>query len=298
MRRVIFVLASAIIAILPARAGDATLTGQVVCSSCWHEAERPKVPYGNDADVACAKRCAGEGIPRALAVAGAGGSFELVILEARAVPGGSAAILDLVGAAVEARGDLDTSQSRRILRVDAIRVVQSRAEVLAHAVTRPEKAPALILRDLLGGEQSLEALRGRIVVLNFWATWCVPCRDEMPALARVQDRYGAWGVQVIGAAADAPEARAAVVAFAKKTKVNFPVWLGATTDAMTSFGLTPVLPGTVVIDRDGSIVFTASGAVTEEPLAAAIDRLIAAAAPTVVAKSGGVPRAPSSSVPP
>jgi hypothetical protein len=68
------------------------LTGQVVCSSCWSEADRAKVPYGNDGDVACAKRCAGKGIGQSLAVRDSSGTYKLYPLEAGDLPGGKKAL--------------------------------------------------------------------------------------------------------------------------------------------------------------------------------------------------------------
>ena len=87
----------------------------------------------------------------------------------------------------------------------------------------------LTLKDPFGTEQRLSALKGRIVFLNFWATYCIPCRKEMPDLAAIQNEYAALGVQVIGASTDEAEDRAKVLQFVKETKINFPIWMGATT---------------------------------------------------------------------
>jgi thiol-disulfide isomerase/thioredoxin len=113
---------------------------------------------------------------------------------------------------------------------------------------------ALNLKDLSGKEQSLGAQTGKIVVLNFWATWCVPCREEMPLLVALQNRYAARGVQVIAASADDESTREAVPEFSRRLKLNFPVWLGATVEDMQRLGLGDALPATALIDRDGRIV--------------------------------------------
>jgi thiol-disulfide isomerase/thioredoxin len=136
----------------------------------------------------------------------------------------------------------------------------------------------LALPDLFGAEQKLSAYRGRIVVLNFWATYCVPCRKEMPDLAAIQNSYAALGVQVIGASADEATAKPAVLKFIKETKLNFPVWLGATVGDMERFGLAPALPGTAIIGRDGKIVWHKSGAVKEADVKKEIDKLLVQAA--------------------
>ena len=121
----------------------------------------------------------------------------------------------------------------------------------------------LKLKDLFGAEQSLSQYKGRIVVLNFWATYCVPCREEMPDLAAIQNEYAALGVQVIGASTDEPQTAPKVLQFIKETKVNFPVWIGATAADMSRFGLGEALPGTVVIDKTGKIIKVISGIVNQ-----------------------------------
>lgn len=122
--------------------GDDVLAGQVVCSSCWSEAERPRVPYGNDADVTCAQQCAEQGIPRALAVAAADGGFELVLLDAADFPGGENALLELLGARVEARGPIQAAEGKRTMRVKAVRVVATREEVLKSVVAPGPGTPS------------------------------------------------------------------------------------------------------------------------------------------------------------
>ncbi|NIM01195.1 MAG: redoxin domain-containing protein [Acidobacteria bacterium] len=129
--------------------------------------------------------------------------------------------------------------------------------------------------DLRGHEQTLESYRGRIVVLNFWATWCAPCRKEMPDLVRIQKRYGMYGVQVIGASADEPGQEAAVEAFARRRGINFPVWLGATTAWMEALDVGVALPATVVIDREGRVVERIAGVFDADELAGVLDRLVA-----------------------
>ncbi len=124
----------------------------------------------------------------------------------------------------------------------------------------------LKLNDLFGTEQILSQYKGRIVILNFWATFCVPCREEMPDLAEIQNEYAALGVQVIGASTDEVADRPKVLQFIKETKVNFPIWMGATAADMSRFGLGEALPGTVVIDKTGKIVKVISGIVNAEDL--------------------------------
>ena len=149
----------------------------------------------------------------------------------------------------------------------------------------------LVLKDPFGSEQRLSTLKGRIVVLNFWATYCIPCRKEMPDLAAIQNEYAALGVQVIGASTDEPESRADVLKFVKETKVNFPIWLGATTTDMIKFGLGAALPGTVIIGRDGRIVNVISGVVNQADLKKQIDSMLATAEKTAAKEREQVPKA-------
>ena len=138
----------------------------------------------------------------------------------------------------------------------------------------------LVLKDPFGTEQRLSALKGRIVVLNFWATYCIPCRKEMPDLAAIQNEYAALGVQVIGASTDEAADRQKVLQFVKETKVNFPIWMGASTADMMRFGLGGALPGTVVIGRDGRIARVISGVINQADLKKQIDSMLASAEKT------------------
>ena len=259
-----------------AQAQPVKLTGQVVCSDCWFETkDRVKTPYGTASDLKCAADCAAKDIPAALAVRD-GAAFALYLLEDGGYRREGKGWLAVMSSMVEAEGTVRRDGDKQFLKVSALRVVGPSpvAQAAASAVgTRPE----LALRDLSGVEQSLAALRGRVVVLNFWATWCEPCRREMPDLAAVQNDYAALGVQVVGASADAAEDRAKVLQFIRETKINFPVWAGATAQMMPRFGLAPVLPGTVVLDREGRIVSSTNAVIKADELRKQLDALLAAA---------------------
>lgn len=113
---------------------------------------------------------------------------------------------------------------------------------------------ALARRGALTVEQKLNALRGRVVVLNFWATYCGPCVKEVPDLVAIQKQYAGLGVQVVGASLDTPDEQREVRKFIADKRINFPVWLGATHEDLARFGLGPAIPSTVVIGPDGKIV--------------------------------------------
>jgi thiol-disulfide isomerase/thioredoxin len=265
-------LASAVSAAAQESKGaPATLTGQMVCSVCWFEADRKTTPYGNAADMTCAQECADKGIPPAIAVKEADG-FSLHIVQEGKFKKPEKDWMDLIGKQVKVSGRAYDEKEKHYIRIDALTVVSSSPEATQNSVVGSEAE--LSLRDLSGIEQRLSAFRGRVVVLNFWATWCVPCRKEMPDLAAIQNDYAAFGVQVVGASGDQFAEREKVIQFIKQTKINFPVWLGATTEDMRRFGVGPGLPATVIIGRDGKIAVLYPGVIKQAELKKELDRLL------------------------
>ncbi|HEV2706312.1 MAG TPA: TlpA disulfide reductase family protein [Pyrinomonadaceae bacterium] len=278
MRRIFLavLMSAALIVVATAQTKNVRLEGQVVCcEECWAEADRTRVEYGTTEDLLKAQSCVAEGDPTLIAVR-EGEGFTLYRLEQGKfrLPGKN--WLEYVGKRVAVTGEVRKRQVASAVRVDALEVLApSQAEREAAQVVGREVE--LTLKDLFGAEQPLGALKGRIVVLNFWATYCVPCRKEMPDLAAVQNEYAALGVQVVGASTDAAEDRAKVLQFVKETKVNFPIWTGAAVADMVRFGLGAALPGTVVIDRDGRIARVMPGIVNPAELKKQIDALLKSA---------------------
>lgn len=252
-----------------------TLAGQIVCSDCWFEAKDRKLkPYGTAADLQCAADCAGKNIPGALAVK-SGDGFVLYLLEDGKFQVSGKSWLAYAGRLVEVTGAARREGDRRSLKVDALRVTND-APAASEAARAVGTQPELVLRDLAGVEQKLSSLRGRVVVLNFWATYCEPCRKEMPDLVAIQKDYAARGVRFVGASADGAADRAKVLRFIKETRINFPVWTGMTAALMSRFGLAPTLPGTVVFDREGRIISSTNAVVNPAELRKQLDALTAA----------------------
>lgn len=252
------------------KAGSLKLKGQVVCSVCWFEApDRKKTPYGNAADVKCALDCSDDDLPQALAVEDAKG-FTLYILEKGAFKTNGKDFLDIVPKMVEIEGDVRIEKDKRFIKVNSLKVLDEK-----HVKPVPVSDDAVLaLKDLTGANQSLAGYRGRVVVLNFWATWCEPCKKEMPDLSAIQNDYAALGVQVIGAAGDEAGESAKVLKFIREFKVNFPVWVGASTTDMERFGVGAVLPATVIIDREGKIVWREIGIIKPAELRKQLDALL------------------------
>ena len=246
------------------------LKGQVVCSQCWFEAkDRKKTRYGNAADIQCAEDCSGNDIPQALAVEDEKG-FTLYILEAGKYKPKGKDFLENEPAVVEVEGTLRADKDKHFLKVNSLKVLDEKPS-LPPLVSEDA---VLALKDLTGADQSIAALRGRVIVLNFWATWCEPCKAEMPDLSALQNEYAALGVQVVGAAGDAAADSAKVLKFIREHKVNFPVWVGATTDDMKRFGVGEVLPATVIINREGKIVWRHIGIVKLAEMKKLLDSIV------------------------
>jgi len=249
-----------------------TLEGQLVCSECWFEADRNVTPYGTDADISCARDCAAKGIPPAIAVK-EGETYKLYFVEGVQAKKGTADWLNAIGKQVKVSGQIRAVKNKSYIAVDKLSVVASAVVSNPQIGTQAE----LALKDLFGVEQNLISYRGRILILNFWATWCVPCRAEMPELMALQNDYAAFGVQVVGASADELSERQKVVGFIKETRLNFPIWLGLSSDDMKRFGVGPSLPATIVISREGKILAVYPNVIKAVEVRRRIDELLASA---------------------
>jgi thiol-disulfide isomerase/thioredoxin len=116
-----------------------------------------------------------------------------------------------------------------------------------------EKPASLTLKDMQGGKVKLSDLRGKIVVLNFWATWCGPCNTEMPMLVAAAKSYADKQVLFVGAAVDEPETQNKIAGYTQKLGIEYPIWTGATDDDMKKLQLGNVVPATAFLDADGVV---------------------------------------------
>jgi thiol-disulfide isomerase/thioredoxin len=142
---------------------------------------------------------------------------------------------------------------------------------------RGNDAQALLgvsLPDAKGREQSIGQWKGKVLVVNFWATWCVPCREEMPEFVRAQQEFGARGLQFVGIAIDDA---AKVDAFAAELGLNYPALIGGYGAMELSRSLgnrLGALPFTVIIDRAGRVSHTQLGPIKEAQLRAIVSQLL------------------------
>ncbi len=124
--------------------------------------------------------------------------------------------------------------------------------VFASHLTQSSLAPDFTLESLDGKTMKLSDFRGKAVLLNFWATWCGPCKIEMPWFVELQNQYAAEGFQIVGVAMD-DASKEDIGKFAKDMGVNYPILIGKESVG-DQYGGVPALPESFLIGRDGKIV--------------------------------------------
>ncbi len=132
----------------------------------------------------------------------------------------------------------------------------------------------LALPDVEGREQRIDQWRGKVVVVNFWATWCAPCREEMPEFIKAQAELGPKGLQFVGIAVDQPDK---VRQFASEIGLNYPTLIGgfgAMELSKTLGNSVMALPFTLVLDRKGTIVHTQLGTLKPDKLSSIVGKLL------------------------
>lgn len=120
-------------------------------------------------------------------------------------------------------------------------------------------APDFTLKDIDGRTVRLSDYRGKVVVINFWATWCVPCAAELPHLQRIYDKYRARGLELLAVSMDGPESVASVVPQARQYGLTFPVLIDEETRVVGIYNPKRTAPYTAIIGRDGAVANTREG---------------------------------------
>lgn len=137
-----------------------------------------------------------------------------------------------------------------------------------------QRRPGFSLSDVSGKVRDVSEWDGSVILINFWATWCLPCLEEVPELVRLQQDYGERGLQVIGIALQQAEE---LHGFIREHHMNYPVLAGqaAVIKAAEDYGNNlGALPYTAIIDRDGTVIFTRPGPVTYAEVQAIIDEVL------------------------
>jgi len=126
-------------------------------------------------------------------------------------------------------------------------------------------APDFTTQRLDGATVQLSQFRGKPVLLNFWATWCTPCQDEMPLLQRAVDRYGGAGLTVLAVDYQQTDAKS-MQAFLRKVGARFPALYDPSGQIAAEYGVTVGLPVSIFIDRSGTVLFIQLGQMSDAVL--------------------------------
>lgn len=137
------------------------------------------------------------------------------------------------------------------LMVTAVLLIGLSAQASIQSVDQRKTATDFELKDLSGRSVRLSDYKGKVVLLNFWATWCPPCRAEMPELVLLQKEYQSRGLQIVGVTYPS-YSRDDVRRLARNLKLNYPVLFGSR-ELAAKYEVGEVLPVTIVIDREGKI---------------------------------------------
>lgn len=165
-------------------------------------------------------------------------------------------------------------RAARVVAVAALAAVALAAGVYIALERRTTAADAAAVsaltrtafRDLAGEQLSLKRWRGKVIVVNFWASWCPPCREEIPGLVRIQQKFAANGLQVVGIAVDSAEKSRQA---ATELGINYPVLVAGleTIDLTRKLGnRAGALPYTLILDRQGAPVTSHLGILSEADL--------------------------------
>ena len=129
------------------------------------------------------------------------------------------------------------------------------------------------LKDLNGKDVALSAYKGKVILLDFWATWCGPCKFEIPGFIELYTKYRSQGLQVLGFAVDDPVP--ALKVYAQQMNMNYPILVGQEReDVLEAFGPMPGLPTTFIIGRDGKICGSHTGLTEKETFEQEIKALL------------------------
>jgi thiol-disulfide isomerase/thioredoxin len=160
---------------------------------------------------------------------------------------------------------------KRFLALVSILVLSFSLLELGSAQSK-QKAPDFTLRSADGKTYQLSKMHGKVVVVNFWATWCPPCKREIPDLIEVFGKYRSKGLEIVGIALDQGGWND-VTPFLKQNKINYPIVVGDD-NVSDAYGGITAIPTTFIIDKNGYIVDSHVGMMTKAQLEAKIKHLL------------------------
>ena len=129
------------------------------------------------------------------------------------------------------------------------------------------------MKDVEGRDVSLESFKGKVVILDFWATWCGPCKVEIPHFIEFQDKYGPKGLQIVGVSVDDPVDK--LVPYVKEMGMNYPVLQGlGHDDVQDAYGPIMGIPVSVMISREGKVCATHTGLTGKDVFEREIESLL------------------------
>ena len=134
--------------------------------------------------------------------------------------------------------------------------------------------PSFTFNDLSGKSHSLSDHHGEIVVLNFWATWCLPCRDEMPMLSKLAKDFAPQDVVFLAVSLDDAKSQSKIPRFLEKKKITLSVFTGAAPATLHDLQLGEVVPATIILDRNGSTIFRIMGQASKKDISSRLDWLL------------------------
>jgi len=165
-----------------------------------------------------------------------------------------------------------TTKGRPMKRTVAVLIISLSVGMFALAMAQQKKAPNFVLKTGDGKTYELVQSKGKVVIVNFWATWCGPCRKEIPDFIEFYKKYKDQGVEIVGVSLD-KDGWEKVNPFVKQNNINYPVVLDNGKVAAT-FGKIQFIPTTFIIDPNGNIVDQHTGVMTKAMLEAKIKPLL------------------------
>jgi peroxiredoxin len=142
------------------------------------------------------------------------------------------------------------------------------------SVVHAKNASKVTLYDLDGNRTSLSDFRGRVVVVNFWATWCLPCREELPRFSAMAQQYASSNVPFVLISIDDPGDKQKIRNFVAQHQLTLPVWVGGSAEMVQHFSQKGIVPATLVVDEHGEIIRIINGEARDKDVEEVVDWLL------------------------